>query len=186
MEKMAAKNSARIIDLLAERLAFERSGVRLYDQILDRMREAPDENITGMLETMQKHRGEEKEHEEWLEECIRKLGGDPNAETEHSRLVKQESKGVEEVVEKDTMLPHLFHALLVAELADNAGWDLLHSLAGELGDSAAKKEFGKRLREEAEHLLFVRKVVQKFALSETTGQPQKMPKSSGVVETLLK
>ena len=42
------------------------------------------------------------------------------------------------------------------------------------------------LREEAEHLLFVRKVVQKFALSETTGQPQKMPKSSGVVETLLK
>ena len=83
-------------------------------------------------------------------------------------------------------LPHLFHALLLAELADNAGWDLLHSLAGELGDSAAKKEFGKRLREEAEHLLFVRKVVQKFALSETTGQPQKMPKSSGVVETLLK
>jgi bacterioferritin (cytochrome b1) len=186
MEKMAAKNSARVIDLLTERLVFERAGVRLYDQVIARMRESSDENITRMLETMQEHRGEEKEHEEWLEECIRKLGGDPDAETEHSRLVREESKGIEEVVENDTSLPHLFHALLMAELADNAGWDLLHGIASELGDSAAKKEFAKRLREEADHLLFVRKAVQKFALSETTGEPQKMPKGSGTVETLLK
>jgi bacterioferritin (cytochrome b1) len=186
MEKMAAKNRARVIDLLTERLVFERTGVRLYDHILDRMRATPDENIASMLETMQAHRGQEKEHEEWLEECIRKVGGDPDAETEHSRLVMQESKGIEEVMENDASLPHLFHALLTAELADNAGWDLLRALAGELGDSAAKKEFAKRLREEADHLLFVRKAVQKFTLSETTGKPQKMPKSSGVVETLLK
>jgi len=173
MKKLAGKNVSRVIDLLNERLAFERAGVKLYDTILARMRS--DRRVERMVEQMKEHREQEKEHEEWLEEQIRALGGDAHTPSEKSILVQAESQGIEHVIERDPQLPHDFHALLVAELADNAGWDLLVQLADEVGDRDAKKEFKKRLHEEEEHLLFVRKAVEQFAKEEILGEPQKMP-----------
>ena len=86
-------------------------------------------------------------------------------------------QGIEHVIERDAQLPHDFHALLIAELADNAGWDLLVQLADEVGDRDAKKEFKKRLHEEEEHLLFVRHAVEQFAKDEVLGEPVTMPSS---------
>jgi len=177
MKQLAEKNREKVIDLLNERLTFERAGVKLYDRILDVMRQSGDQNVNRMLEEMQEHRDEEKEHEEWLEDQIRTLGGDAHAETEHSELVERESKGIEEVVMSDAKLPHLFHALLAAELVDNAGWDLLVSLADEAGDREARREFRKRLHQEADHLLLVRKAVQKFSMQDVLGEEVKMPRS---------
>jgi bacterioferritin (cytochrome b1) len=177
MKKLAEKNVGRVINLLNERLAFERAGVKLYDAILERMRSSGDPQIQRMVEQMQEHREDEKRHEEWLEEQIRALGGDAHTPSEKSILVQAESQGIEHVIQRDPLLPHDFHALLVAELADNAGWDLLVQLADEVGDRDAKKEFKKRLHEEEEHLLFVRKAVEQFAKQELTGEPQKMPAS---------
>ena len=173
MKKLAGKNVSRVIDLLNERLAFERAGVKLYDTILERMKS--DRRVERMLDQMTEHREQEKEHEEWLEEQIRALGGDARTPSEKSILVQAESQGIEHVIERDPRLPHDFHALLVAELADNAGWDLLVQLADEVGDRDAKKEFKKRLHEEEEHLLFVRKAVEQFAKEEILGEPQQMP-----------
>jgi bacterioferritin (cytochrome b1) len=173
MQKLAGKNVLRVIDLLNERLAFERAGVKLYDKILERMKSDP--QVARMIDQMREHREQEKEHEEWLEEQIRALGGDARTPSEKSILVQAESQGIEHVIERDPSLPHDFHALLTAELADNAGWDLLVQLADEVGDRDAKKEFKKRLHEEEEHLLFVRKAVEQFAKEEILGEPQKMP-----------
>jgi hypothetical protein len=125
MTKLAEYDAAKVIDVLNERLAFERAGVKLYDRVLEVVRPSRDENVQRMPEELQKHRDEEWEHEEWLEGQIRSLGGDAHSETERSRLVTRESKGIEEVVMSDAALPHLLHALLAAELVDNAGWDLL-------------------------------------------------------------
>jgi bacterioferritin (cytochrome b1) len=172
MQKLAGKNVSRVIDLLNERLAFERAGVKLYDKILERMKSDP--QVARMIDQMREHREQEKEHEEWLEEQIRALGGDARTPSEKSILVQAESQGIEHVIERDPSLPHDFHALLTAELADNAGWDLLVQLADEVGDRDAKKEFKKRLHEEEEHLLFVRKAVEQFAKQEILGEPQKM------------
>jgi bacterioferritin (cytochrome b1) len=177
MGELAKYDTGKVIDVLNERLAFERAGVKLYDRILEVMRTtANDENVARMLPEMQEHRDEEKEHEEWLEAQIRALGGDAHAETEKSQLVTRESKGIEEVVMSDAQLPHLFHALLAAELVDNAGWDLLVQLADEAGDRAAKREFKKRLHEEEDHLLFVRSAVEKLAFQEVLGEDVKLPK----------
>ena len=173
MQKLAGKNVSRVIDLLNERLAFERAGVKLYDKIVERMKS--DSQVARMIDQMREHREQEKEHEEWLEEQIRALGGDARTPSEKSILVQAESQGIEHVIERDPSLPHDFHALLTAELADNAGWDLLVQLADEVGDRDAKKEFKKRLHEEEEHLLFVRKAVEQFAKEEILGEPQKMP-----------
>ena len=168
MKKLAAKNPAKVIDLLAERLTFERAGVKLYDAMIERMRQTPDPMLKALLPQMQEHRDEEKEHEEWLEAQIRELGGDVHAPTEKSILVQNESSGIERVVKRDPSLPHDFHALLAAELADNAGWDLLVALADELGDRSAKKEFKKRLHEEEEHLLLVRETLVQLAQKEVS------------------
>lgn len=177
MQKLAEKNADKVIDVLNERLAFERAGVRLYDKLLGVIQQSTDTNIQRMVHELQTFRDEEKEHEEWLEEQIRSLGGDAHAETEKSNLVMRESKGVEEVVMSDQQLPHLFHAMLSAELNDNAGWDLLTTLADEAGDRDAKKEFKRRLHEEEEHLLFIRKAVQKFSIRDVLGEEQTMPGS---------
>jgi rubrerythrin len=175
MDKLAQKNREKVIDVLAERLQFERSGVKLYDAIIAKMRQSQEPAITELLDQMQEHRDQEKEHEEWLEECIRKLGGDDEQLTEKARLVAQESKGIEEVIMKDPAIPHLFHALLAAELVDNAGWDLLAQLADEAEDGKAKREFTKRLHHEEEHLVFVREVMKKLSAHEVLGEKLQMP-----------
>lgn len=180
MEKLARYDAAKLIDVLNERLAFERAGVKLYDRVLEVIRASGDANAQRMLEEMQEHRDEEKEHEEWLEEQIRSLGGDAHAETEKSRLVTRESKGLEEVVMSDAQLPHLLHALLAAELVDNAGWDLLGQLADEAGDREAKREFKKRLHQEEDHLIFVRKAVEKLSVAEVLGKEEKLPSSTPI------
>jgi bacterioferritin (cytochrome b1) len=184
MEKLAEHNRAKAIDLLSERLAFERAGVRLYDRILEVIETSGDSNVKRMLDELHEHRNEEKEHEEWLEAQIRSLGGDAHAQTEMSELVTRESKGIEEVVMSDAKLPHLFHALLAAELVDNAGWDLLVEVADEAGDHQAKRELKKRLHEEEDHLLLIRKAVEKFSFQEVLGEEVKMPSSSGFTASL--
>jgi bacterioferritin (cytochrome b1) len=159
MDKLAKQNVSRVVDLLNERLAFERTGVKLYDTLLARLQVSTDPSIKALVEQVQEHRDEEKEHEEWLEEQIRALGGTAHALSEHAVLAHAEAEGVERVMRRDDSIPHDFHALLTAELADNAGWDLLVQLADDFGDSKAKKEFKKRLHEEEKHLLFVRKTL---------------------------
>jgi bacterioferritin (cytochrome b1) len=159
MDKLAKKNVSRVVDLLNERLAFERTGVRLYDTVLARLQVSSEPGFKALARQVQEQRDEEKEHEEWLEEQIRALGGTAHGLSEHAVLAQAESEGVERVIRRDDSIPHDFHALLTAELADTAGWDLLVQIADEFGDSKAKKEFKKRLQEEEKHLLFVRKTL---------------------------
>jgi rubrerythrin len=176
IKKLAEKNRTKLIDLLTERLEFERAGVKLYDQILMKMESTAEEEIVAMLDQMREHRNQEWQHEEFLEQCVRELGGDAHQETEMSRLGKRESMGIEQVVfDPNTPLPHLFHALLSAELVDNAGWDLLVELADEAGDRGAKREFKKCLKQEEEHLIFVREAMERFARREVLGEEAPMP-----------
>jgi rubrerythrin len=178
MEKLSKHNPQKVIDLLTERLTFERSGVKLYDAIIEKMNLSTEEGVVDMVDQMREHRDQEKEHEEWLEDCVRQLGGDAHAETEMSAVVTRESKGIEDIIlDGDNDIFHLFHALLTAELADNAGWDLLVSLADEAGDRDAKKAFKKRLHEEEEHLVFMRRAVERLARREVLGEEVSLPTS---------
>ncbi len=176
MNELGSYDRAKVIDVLSERLAFERAGVKLYDRVIEVLKASGRDDVDRILPEMQKHRDEEKEHEEWLEAQIRALGGDAHSETERSKLVTRESKGIEEVVMSDAELPHLLHALLAAELVDNAGWDLLAQIADEAGDHSAKREFKKRLHEEEDHLLLVRKAVEQLSFEDVLGEDAKLPK----------
>ena len=175
MDKLAQKNKDKVIDMLSERLQFERSGVKLYDAVIQKMQSSREPVVAKMLDQMQEHRDQEKEHEEWLEECIRQLGGDDKQLSEKAKLVQRESKGIEEVIQRDAEIPHLFHALLAAELVDNAGWDLLVQIADECDDTKAKRDFKKRLHEEEEHLILIREAMKKLSAHEILGEKLQMP-----------
>lgn len=155
MKKLAEHNRERLVDLLCERLAFERASVRLYNTILGTIDESGGA-FAAFSDEMQRFRDQEEEHEHWLERCVLDLGGDPTVRTEMVQLVQRESRGIEEVVERHDCVPHAMHALLAAELVDNAGWELLVELADDADDSDAREAFRKRLHEEEDHLLFVR------------------------------
>lgn len=173
MEKLGKANKDKVIDLLNERLAFERASVVLYDCILAKMDGDP--TVDPMRGQVHTHRDQEKEHEEWLEEQIRSMGGDAHSETERSKLVSEESEGIGKVIETDAALPHLFHALMSAELLDNSGWQLLLDLADCAGDDEAREQLRRRLHEEEEHLILMREAVESFARREVLGESSPAP-----------
>ncbi|WP_224372417.1 hypothetical protein [Hyalangium versicolor] len=176
MKKLAAKNPEKLIDLLQERRTFERMGVKLYDRVLSLMAVSKEPQILGMVDTMQAYRDEEAEHQMWLEEQIQALGGDVNAESERSRLAAAETRGLEEVIlREDVELQHLFHALMAAELVDNAGWDLLTALAEEADDDDALDAFTLRQAEEEDHLDYLQQTMARYAESQVLGEQLQLP-----------
>jgi len=175
MEKLAQHSKEKLIDLLSERLAFEREAVKLYDAILARL----DGSVAGGVvepfrEELQRFRDEEKEHERWLERQIGDLGGDASVKSEMAMLVERESTGILEVVTTDELLPHAIHALLAAELVDNSGWELLVELADDADDVVAREEFQRRLYQEADHLLFARTAMLAFARRDVLGYERRL------------
>lgn len=173
MKKLAERHPDKLLDLLNERLTFERLAVKLYDTILEKMHAIDLPSVAGIsavVSQVREQRNQEKEHEEWLEEQIRALGGDAHEKTEMSDLIERESKGVAEVIQGDTELPHLFHALQTAELVDDTGWKLLLELADEADDSEAREEIRRRAEEEERHLAFLRTIVTAFARSDVLGR----------------
>lgn len=176
MHEITKHNPDKLIDLLTERLTFERAAVRLYDSVMEKMRAEGDGITKQMMRDVEEFRDQEKQHEEWLEEQIRDLGGDTETKTEMAMLIETESQGIEQVIlDGDTEIPHLFHALLTAELVDNTGWELLVELAEEANDDDARRVFRRFLHEEEDHLAFVRAAVRELTKEELLGKRARLP-----------
>ncbi len=166
MEILGKTNPEKVIDLLAERLAYERSGVKLYDAILKKVKASRHTQLKKLAKELKEHRDHEVEHAEWCEEQIRALGGDPDEKTEKALLVEIEAQGIEEIIFGDAPLSQMFHALNMAELGDNAGWAQLVGIAEQCGDEEARAEFQERLDHEEEHLRLTHKIIGMFVRAE--------------------
>lgn len=151
------RTPALLIDKLGERLAFERAGVRLY-QTLVLKHEASGGFAGGpSREDLEEIRDDERRHLELLERAIVERGGDPTAVTPCANLVAVESRGLAAVVlDARTSLAEALHAIHVAELADNAGWEQLVELMEHIGDRDALDDFEDALEDEQDHLVRVR------------------------------
>ena len=96
---------------------------------------------------------EEMAHFKLLADCIEMLGGDPTAQTPGADVTGVESAGLMQVVTDPlTSVTQSMHAILIAELADNAAWDELIELAQELGQDEMAPKFERAREEEREHL----------------------------------
>src|SRR4051794_39292932 len=81
------------LDKVAERLAFERGGTRIYDALLVKV-SALAEGTPVTIERVKQIRNQEAEHARLLEETIVMLGADPTAQTPCADLVGVQSLGL--------------------------------------------------------------------------------------------
>jgi rubrerythrin len=155
------------IDKLGERLAFERSGVRLYDALIAKCEAAPDGPDESVLGRLRHFRNEEAQHFVLVKEAIEAMGGDPTAQTPCADVVAVESMGLMQVVtDPKTTVNQSVHAILVAELADNDAWEQLVLLAREMGQAELAERFEEASRHEMEHLTTIQRWHQDAMLAE--------------------
>lgn len=142
-----------LLDKLGERLAFERTGTRLYDALITKFEALQDESTSMTLADLQRIRQDEARHFAIVADAIETLGGDPTSQTPCADLVGVESMGLMQVVtDPRTTIAQSLHAILVAELADQAGWEMLIALAESEKQSVMITDFSVALDEERAHL----------------------------------
>lgn len=165
-----------LIDKLGERLAFERTGTRLYDALILKYRASKDlvdeplppavsttsgngsaRTAQAPMQTLEMIRAEELEHFNLLREAIEKLGGDPTSQTPCADVTAVASMGFMQVLnDPRTTLAQCLNTMLVAELADTAGWELLASLAKDAGQADMAKRFLDALAQEERHAVIIK------------------------------
>lgn len=143
-----------LLDKLGERLVYERNGIQFYDALIGKF-EASQDSSTGMtLADLQRIRQDEARHADMLAGAIAGIGGEPDARTPSGELAGIESQGLKQVLsDPDSTIAQSLHALLVAEMTDNAGWELLIALAEDQGQMALISDFSVALDEERAHLM---------------------------------
>lgn len=145
------------VDKLGERLAFERSGTRLYDAAISKF-DAYGTWVEGPTREDLVHiRTEEHRHFKMLVEVIASLGSDPTAITPSANVHAVASLGLMQVItDPRTSLKQTMEAILIAELADNDCWENLMDLAESFERPDLVAQFGECLKNEQEHLRLVR------------------------------
>ncbi len=163
------------LDKLGERLAYERTGARLYEALLlkyEAARQASDDVLPPVTlldaegaarPTEEAHaaltriHNEELEHFQLLTEAIVHMGGDPTCMTPCADVTALASSGFMQVLnDPRTTLAQCLNAMLAVELADNAGWELLAALADDAGESDLAGQFLGALCQEQEHLQIIK------------------------------
>jgi hypothetical protein len=170
-----------LLDMVGERLAFERSGVRLYDALLAKFAAADARPGGPTLEDLQSIRADELAHFHLLVSACEELGGDPTAMTPAADVIANASSGLLKVMsDPHTTFNQALKVVLAAELIDNDSWALLSELATQLdlGDVASRFESAGAVEEE--HLIRVRGWVERSVAGEAglemqPDQPSALP-----------
>lgn len=166
-KKAAAESPviALLMDKLGERIAFERTGTRLYGALISKhlalLNAGQQIPSTAMDEaagdTLQRIRSEELGHFHLLCAAVMEMGGDPTAQTPCADVIGAASAGLMQVItDPRTTFAQSLNAILTAELTDNAGWEMLITLAEAAGQPQLVEQFALALEAEQQHLLIVR------------------------------
>jgi rubrerythrin len=157
LQAMKGEKATVFLDRLAGRLAFERTGVRLYEAVLAKMPASRTSEGTLSTELLRRFCDAELRHMHLVREAIEQLGGDPTAMSPGADLKGVEGMGLLQVVtDPRTTLTQCLDALLTAELADNDGWKILIAMAEALGQDDLARRFVDALAEEDRHLQAIR------------------------------
>jgi rubrerythrin len=160
LETLKGHKATVLLDRLGQRLAFERTGVRLYQAIIAKV-EAHGETEGGPpLAELRQICDEELAHFVMVQDAIERLGADPTAMTPAADADAMASAGLIQVATDPRIdVDHSLCAILTAELVDHDGWETLIDLCEALGRDELVADFRRALADEANHLLLVRKWV---------------------------
>lgn len=157
MSALTGNTPQLLIDKLGERLAFERTGTRLYDALINKVQTLQQDGAaTVPLEQLMQIRDEEASHFALVANTMLGMGADPTAQTPCADIAGVESMGLlKTVTDPRTTVVQSLHAILVAEMTDNNGWEMLIALAESQGHDAMAADFTTALQHEREHLQMV-------------------------------
>jgi len=159
-----------LLDKLGDRLAFERTGTRLYQMMFEKARVNPATLGGPSPDDIEHIMLEEHQHFQMLSMAIQTLGGDPTMQTPLADLSGVASSGLLQVMsDPRTTVAQCLPVLLTAELLDNDCWEELSGLAGRLGQEELAAQFQQALKEEREHLEKVRGWVMRATQAEAAG-----------------
>lgn len=146
-----------ILDKLGARLAFERTGTRLYQALISK-HDAFGTFRGGPSRADLEHiRDDEHRHLITAQNLILRLGGDPTVVTPLANLQAAVGHGIGQVLtDPRTTLIDCLDAIIIAELADRESWEQLGKAIAPLGDKQAETQIREAERVEAEHLAKVR------------------------------
>lgn len=169
MKKLSGSNPEIFINKLGERLAFERSGVRLYDHLIIKCLALTNGQSTPLisLEQLRHFREEETKHFQLVQQALQQLGADPSAVTPDADINAVAAQGLQKVLaDPRSTIAQCLEVMLVAELSDNAGWELLIKLCDEMDLTDLSQQFTTALNEEQQHLIQVKEWLTKSVLTE--------------------
>jgi hypothetical protein len=165
--KMKGKKPEVLIDKLGERMAFERTGTRLYEAMLLKCGAVDGRNNPIDVAALARIRDDEEMHFHLVHKFIERLGADPTAMTPCADVVGVQGMGLMQVIsDPRTTIAQALNALLTAELTDNASWELLIELAEQTGHEEMATEFSAALEAERQHLEMVRGWLREAVLQE--------------------
>lgn len=157
-----AEIPALLLDKIGERLAFERSGARLYEALLLKCEASGREDLP-VDELVQIHE-DEKEHFNMLNEVLRDLGADPTAQTPCADVTGVASMGWVQVLnDPRTDILQALDTILIAELTDKASWEMLIELAQKAGLDEEAERFTGALEAEARHLETIKTLLRELS-----------------------
>jgi rubrerythrin len=160
------------LNKLGERLAFERSGVRIYEQLILKCEHMAANAMDGLklpIKKLQEFHDQEAEHFYLLVECMETLGGDPTAQTPDADASGVAASGLMKVImDPRTSISQSLEAMLSIELTDNAAWELLIKLAEDMGVEDMADKFRHALQQENLHLEQVKQWYEESVRSQGT------------------
>lgn len=156
-----------LVDKLGERLAFERTGVRLYDHFLLKLETLGETPGGPTLAAVRGIREDEWRHFDMVRRAIETIGADPTVETPSADVEAVASSGFIKVLsDPRTGIREGLQVLLHAERADQDGWELLVDLCDGLDEADFSREFREAQAAEVRHIALVRKWLREMTLAE--------------------
>lgn len=170
-EKILNGNLA-FLDKLGERIAFERTGTRLYEALLSKYQATDARERLPELNRLEQFYLEELNHFQLLVEISQRLGTDPTSMTPAADLVGMAAQGwIQIITDPRTSFLQGLEVILQAELVDQSGWELLIELAEGNGLAGIAIEFQQVLDQEEFHLKSVKQWVRELTLREEITTP---------------
>lgn len=165
MEKFK-KGDHGFIDKLGERIAFERTGTRLYEALITKYEGSNDKTGFPDLSVLRQFHQEELNHYRLCCEAMEEIGGDATAMTPSADVVGVASFGLlQAVTDPAVNFKQSLEIILLAELADNDSWAMLVEMANSLGLKTIAERFERAKQEEDIHLSTIRSWVKDMNLS---------------------
>lgn len=167
--KLMGRSPEVLIDKIGERLAFERSGARLYQAFADKVACGGEDAAHVPIGEVMRIREQELAHLRTLRAALESLGADATAQTPCADVTGVAASGILQVLsDPRTTIAQCLNALLIAELADEAGWMLLIDLAASTGQHDLVTDFRVCSAQEEEHVECVREWLRQAVVGEGT------------------